>query len=236
MGDEWSEGMRLLWEPRPAPARGPRPGLSLDRIAGAGVEIADAEGLAAVSMQRVAALLDFTKMSLYRYVSSRAELVALMLEAAIGEPPPVDPGADWRQRLGDWSRALAEVFCRRTWLLEATVGARPIGPRELAWMEQAVAALDGLGLTGSERFDAVALLSGHVRGIAHQVGAAGQSADPDVQIMSVLGELLQTRAARYPALSAALTSTLQHGGQDQALDFGLARILDGLGLLIAQRS
>lgn len=237
MSDEQGEAVRLLWGPRPQPSRGPKPALSLDRIARAGIEVADAEGLAAVSMQRVAGLLDVTKMALYRYMPGKTELVAVMVETAIGEAPPPNalrPG--WREQLGDWARHLSTVFHRHPWLLDATVGPRVMGPGELAWMEQALAALDGTGLTGAERMDAIVLLTGHVRGIALQARAAGPAGSPEAQFTGTLGELMRAHGERYPALTAALASAAQSGGQDQALEFGLHRILDGLGLLIAQRS
>ncbi|MCX4821297.1 TetR/AcrR family transcriptional regulator [Streptomyces sp. NBC_01142] len=234
---DWSASVRLLWGPHPQPSRGPRPALSLDRIARAGAEIADAEGLAAVSMQRVTGLLGVTKMAIYRYVPGKAELVALMVESAIGEaPPPKGSPCGWREQLGDWAHQLATVFHRHPWLLDATVGPRVMGPRELAWMEQAVAALDGTGLSGAERMDAVVLVAGHVRGIAQQARAADPSGDPEEQFMVILGELMQAHGEHYPAIAAAVASSIQHGGQGQALEFGLQRILDGLGLLIAQRS
>ncbi|MFD0038581.1 TetR/AcrR family transcriptional regulator [Streptomyces anulatus] len=237
MSDERSPMVRLLWGPHPKSSRGPRPALSLDRIARAGAEIADAEGLAAVSMQRVAALLDVTKMALYRYVPGKAELVALMVEAAIDEAPPAsDPPHDWREELGGWARRLVTVFHRHPWLLDATVGPRVMGPRELAWMEQALTALEGTVLTGAERMDAVVLVSGHVRGIAQQARAAGPAGHPEAQLSDTLGELMRAHGECYPALTAALAEAAVEGGRDQALEFGLDRILDGLGLLIAQRS
>ena len=238
MGDEWSESIRLLWGPHPKPSRGPKPALSLGQIARAGVGIADAEGLAAVSMQRVAGVLDFTKMALYRYVPGKAELVALMVEAAIGEVPPVAAGAPggWRERLGDCARQLAAVFTKHPWLLEATVGPRVPGPGELSWMERAVAALDGTGLTGAERMDALVLLVGHVRGIAQQERAAGLTGNPEVQFTSALGEVILAHGEHYPAITSAIASSVELGGQDQALEFGLQRILDGLGVLIARRA
>ncbi|MGW0700144.1 TetR/AcrR family transcriptional regulator C-terminal domain-containing protein [Streptomyces sp. NPDC002867] len=103
-------------------------------------------------------------------------------------------------------------------------------------MEQALAALDGTGLTGAERMDAVVLLAGHVRGIAQRARAAGPAGSPEAQFSVTLGELMQAHGEHYPALTAALVSATRHGGQDQALEFGLQRMLDGLGLLIAQRS
>lgn len=90
--------VEFLWNERPRPARGPKPALTLEQIADAGIAIADAEGLAAVTMQRVAAELGYTKMSLYRYLPGKAELVAAMLERGIGPapdlfPPPSGPAA-----------------------------------------------------------------------------------------------------------------------------------------------
>lgn len=78
--------VEVLWGPGPRPTRGPKPALSLERIARAGIEAADSDGLAAISMQRVAERLGFTKMSLYRYVPGKAELIALMTDTAIGAP------------------------------------------------------------------------------------------------------------------------------------------------------
>ncbi|WP_418960718.1 TetR/AcrR family transcriptional regulator [Streptomyces tritici] len=229
---------RLLWEPQPQPARGPKRALSLERIARAGIEIAESDGLAALTMQRVAALVGVTKMALYRYVPGRAELVALMVESALGEAPAPDPeGTGWRDRLDAWARHMAEVFRRHPWLLDATVGPRVLGPRELAWMERALAALDATGLTGAERMDAVVLLAGHVRGIVQQSRAAGpEPGGPEAQLGATMGALMRVHGERYPAVRAALASVAQDGGQDQALEFGLARILDGLGLLIDGRS
>jgi AcrR family transcriptional regulator len=228
------EGLELLWNARPQPRRGPKPALSTEQIARTGIEIADAEGLAAVSMHRVAADLGYTKMSLYRYVPGKAELVALMADLAIGTPPPL-PETGWRERLDAWSRALLPGFERHPWALEATTGPRLIGPNEVAWMEAALSALDGTGLRGWERLDAVVVLSGHVRTIAAQLHAS-PGGNPERQLGAVLATIMSEHGDRFPAVNAALTATLAEGGQDDALDFGLARILDGIAALIATRS
>ncbi|MFD6890384.1 TetR/AcrR family transcriptional regulator [Streptomyces sp. NPDC059957] len=239
--EQWGAAVRLLWGPPVKSARGPKRGLTLEGIAGAGVALADVEGLAGVSMQGVAGSLAVTKMALYRYVPGKAELVSLMVEAAMPDPSVLDgrpAGEGWRERLAVWARELLAGFRAHPWLLEATVGARVMGPVELGWMERALAALDGCGLTGAEAIDAVVLVSGHARGIAEQEramagGAGGEG--PDAQLTSVLGEVMRVHGEKYPALGAALASVAEAGGQDQALDFGLERILDGLGLLVAER-
>ncbi|MFI8962453.1 TetR/AcrR family transcriptional regulator [Streptomyces sp. NPDC053493] len=236
MGGEHAEVVRLLWGPHPKPARGPRPALDLDRIARAGIEIADAEGLAGVSMQRVAAQLDVTKMALYRYVPGKAELVALMVDTAIGPCPATKARhGGWREQLEEWAGRLLDVFRQHPWALDATVGPRVMGPGELSWLEHAVSALDSTGLSGAERMDAAVLLVGHVRGITQQTRAAGPAGNPEAQLGSILGDLMQAHGERFPALTAALASAARSDEQDQAWDFGLQRILDGLAVLVDQR-
>ncbi|MDG4820481.1 TetR/AcrR family transcriptional regulator [Asanoa sp. WMMD1127] len=222
---------KLLWEPPARPRRGPRPAFTLDDIARAGSAIADADGLAAVTMQRIADQLGVTKMALYRYVPGKAELVALMLDRALGGPPATG-GRDWRSALDAWSRALFAAFAAHPWALEAAVGARMVGPNEVAWLEEAVAALTGTGLHGAEMLDVAVTLVGHVRNLAQQTAGG----DLEVALDDTLAALVEERADRFPALHSALRTARGSGQQDQALDFGLARILDGVGVLIAERA
>lgn len=226
--------IELLWGHRSGPKRGPRPTLSVAAIAHTGIEIADADGLAAVTMQRVAAALGVTKMALYRYVPGKVELVALMTDTGLGEPPSLRgvPGG-WRARLDAWARQMFDRFWRHPWALETTVGARAIGPNELGWLEQAIAALSGSGLDGGEMLDVAATLAGHVRTIAQQ-GTALAGDAPEHAMTSAFEALLRGRERRFPALTAALGSAA-HGSQGQALEFGLGRILDGVELLINSR-
>src|SRR5688500_12487661 len=156
--------MKALWDLRDQPEKKPRMPLSVSAIADAAIAIADGDGIEAVSMQRVAADLGFTKMSLYRHVSNKSELLSIMIDTAAGEPPDLSevPG-DWRAKLEEFVRRLAEVWRQHPWLPTVTVGARVMGPREAGWTESAVAALAGTGLTGDERLAAAFLLFGHVR-------------------------------------------------------------------------
>jgi AcrR family transcriptional regulator len=220
----------FLWGGRTGPTRGPKPALSLERIADAAIAIADAEGLAAVSMQRVAADLGFTKMSLYRYLPGKAELVALMVDRGIG-PPPVLDATDWAAGLKEWSHRLLAEYLRHPWALEGTVGPRPLGPNELGWMECAVALLAGTGLTGGERLDTMAVLAGQVRMVAQQA-AASRSAE--AELGAAIADVLRGHGERFPALAATMADAA-HEAPDRAFDFGLDRILAGLRALIAQR-
>ncbi|GAA0298627.1 TetR/AcrR family transcriptional regulator [Streptomyces polychromogenes] len=238
----WGAVVRLLWGPPVTPARGPRRGLTLEQIAAAGVGIADAAGLGGVSMQGVAGELGVTKMALYRYVPGKAELVALMVEAALPDPGAgldsalAAAGGGWRERLGVWARELLAGYRAHPWLLDATVGARAMGPREVGWLERALAALEGRGLSGAEAMDVVVLVTGHVRGVAGQERGADGTGGVDAELGAVLGAVVAERGEEYPALAVALGSIAMHGGQDQGLEFGLERIFDGVGLLVERRA
>ncbi len=175
-------------------------------------------------------------MALYRYVPGKAELVALMIDMGLGEAPRFSGAAgDWRLRLDQWARQISSRFWQHPWALEATVGPRAIGPNELGWMEAAVAALAGTGLDGGEMLDVAATVAGHIRAIAEQRSALADGR-PEQAMAAVIAGLLDGRKERFPALAAALASAARHGAQDQAFDFGHARILDGVGLLIASRA
>src|SRR5699024_2885648 len=109
MADKTEHGIpravAIAWGMHEVPERGPRRGLSHERIVRAAIEIADADGLAAVTMQRVARALEFTTMSLYRYVASKDELLALMQDAAT-RPPPVQqwpPDGPWQEAIRTWA-------------------------------------------------------------------------------------------------------------------------------------
>lgn len=229
--------LRLLWHGREPSTRGPKALLGVSGMARAAVRIADAEGLAAASMQRVAAELGFTKMALYRHIAGKAELLALMIEEAVGEPPQLqDVPGGWQHRLRVWAEALRAEWLRHPWLPGITTGARIMGPRELSWTETAVATLDESGFGPQERRSAVATLSRHVRGT--QSGDAGGT-----QLWTVRGRLhdelqalMQQAPDRYPGLLAAAAEQPSSAEEDEEWQFGLRCILAGLAELVAARS
>jgi hypothetical protein len=104
----------------------------------------------------------------------------------------------------------------------------------MAWMETALAALADTGLTGPERLDTVALLNGHVRSLV-QVTPAGQH-DLEAEMARQIGAALAANPDRYPQVLAAFSESPPTSGRNNALDFGIDRILDGLAALIATRS
>lgn len=146
------------------PRRGPKPKLSLEDIVAAGIEIADEEGLVAVSMARVAASLGYTTMSLYRHVGSKDELLAHMEDAAAGTPDTtLTEGADWRTGLETWALHALSQQMLHPWQVEIPIGGPPLMPRSIAWMDWALTFLNPLPLSPLERLSALMLVSGYVR-------------------------------------------------------------------------
>jgi AcrR family transcriptional regulator len=223
--------VELLWGERGGSRRGPRPTLTVGDLARAGIELADAEGLAAVTMQRVAEALGVTKMATYRYVPGKDELVALMADTAMGEPPSLaDVEGGWKPKLRAWTLAMFERMKAHPWALGVTTGPRVTGPNELGWVEQALAALDGVDLDGGQLLDVVVTLTGHVRTIVQQTADFSEE-----QIAAGWTALLASRADRFPHVVAALASSNRHGSREQALEFGLDRILDGVELHLREQ-
>ncbi len=133
--------IQLAWGRRQRPTRGPKPGLTLDRIVAAGIKVAMTEGIGALSMTRVAAELGVGTMSLYRYVAAKDELLTLMVDGALGMPPPAPPGEDWRSGLRRWAVGVRDAYRRHPWALRVPISAPPMGPNNVAWLENALRAL-----------------------------------------------------------------------------------------------
>ncbi|MFF4121979.1 GntR family transcriptional regulator [Microbispora rosea] len=227
--------------------RRPGPGtereLTRERVVRAAIEIADAEGLTALSMRGVAARLGVAAMSPYRYVGGKDDLILLMADAAFGELGyPADPPAGWRERLEIAGRTLWATFRRHPWLAQLSPLGRPLPlPGLTAHADWALAALDGLGLDPATVLDVHILLYSHVQGLAinlereAQIAAAtGLSED---QWMDVQGPALSAIAGsgRYPAFAKVL-GDLGEDGYDFRLDdlfeLGMRLLLDGVTGLV----
>jgi len=163
--DDAAPPVPVIWARPDRPARGPQPSLTRARIAAAAVAIADAEGLEAVSMRKVAAAVGAGTMSLYRYVSRKEDLIDLMSDQVLAELElPGSPSGDWRADLRMLARQGRALILRHPW--SATLGlARPsLGPNQLGVTEFALRALDGLGLDIDTMMGMGATVSAFVRG------------------------------------------------------------------------
>jgi AcrR family transcriptional regulator len=223
-----------IWTRPERSARGPAPEHSRAEIAAAGITLADARGLSAVTMRSAAAAIGTAPASLYRYLATRDELVELMADQVYGElsdhePGSGDPVADLL-RLARQSRA---VYHRHPWLLDVPATGNLPGPNAVAFIELALAALDGVDLTGPEKLVTVGLFSGVVRLFAQTEISQRQAGQDAIQWQNTLaGYLLQISAGgQHPHLAAALADPPADGdpiSDEPLFDRAMTRILTGL--------
>jgi AcrR family transcriptional regulator len=254
MTDKPLDGLDLLWQRLDRPVAEPRPGLSLTRIVRAAVELADAEGLDAVSMSRIAGRLGFTTMSLYRHVRTKNDLLLLMIDAVAAVPGELDePYADWREGLRRWCHAHAALLRRHEWVARIPIAGPPTTPNQLAWIDRGLRVLDGTGLTENDKVAVLLLLSGYllteVRMSGDLARASVDRTDGAAEPVPAPGRLLAAvDAERFPALRRAIDAGAfgypggavgdegaTGDGNAAGFLFGLARILDGVEALIRQR-
>ncbi|WP_405442234.1 TetR/AcrR family transcriptional regulator [Streptomyces niveus] len=241
-----SRSMELLWGTGERATRGPKPGLTLDRIVTAAIELADAEGLAAVSMRRLSTELGAGTMSLYRHVPGRAELVDLMLDRVQGEgahapePDTAEPDAGWRKTVERAARDELALYQAHPWLLSVNQTRPVLGPGAVGGMESMLAGIKDTGLSDPELISVIIMVSGYVSGVArtqvHAVEVRQVTGISDDEFWRAQEPMLSTvmTSGRYPLMAAL--SPEAFGPDFDHFEFGLQRLLDGLEVLVEQRT
>jgi AcrR family transcriptional regulator len=241
------------WTAGPAPAvrrrasaREPEEELSRERIVRAAIDIADAEGMAEVSMRRIATELGVATMSLYRHVAGKDELVLHMIDAAIGDQPfPATAAEDRRAQgrraqLEQIARIVWAVFRRHPWLAPAMSLTRPqLAPNALAITERVLGALEGTGLGLQELLYVHLTLFSFVRGVATafelETEARRETGMTDDEWMETQeAPLRELVSSGSPLLRMALQTDFDFD-LDKLFEFGLARLLDGLQPYLARK-
>lgn len=242
-----ARSLALLWGSH---TRAGRSGLTLAAIIGAAIAIADAEGLDAVSMRRVAESLNVGAMSLYTHVPGKGELTDLRFDTVAGElytdvdEPSRQPGG-WREALRFIARRNWELFGRHPWLLNLG-HARPVmGPHVSLNYEAELRPLDGIGLADIEMDDTLTLVLSHVSSLARtrllQHSAQQDSGQTDLEWWVATAPVLETvmSGRHFPVAGrVGLAAGMAHQAvtdPEHALSFGLDRILDGVEVLLTRR-
>ncbi len=234
---------RSIWTRPERAGRGPAPEHSRAEIAQAAVALADAEGLAAVTMRAVAAAIGNAPASLYRYVATRDELLELMADQVGGEFEfgPAGAAPPVAELLALAHQAL-DVYRRHPWLLSIPPGNGLPGPNALAYMEHVLAILAGTGLSGPAKLELIGLYGGMIRSFAQfEVDERRAGRDTTQWQQAVAIYLLQVAAdGHHPNLAAALADqgagpgTEEPGAgngpgpEEPLFDRALTRILTGL--------
>lgn len=236
MGEGKAEA--VIWARNPKPARGPQPAYSLDQIADAAIRIADAEGLEALTMRRLATEIGAGVMSLYRYVSGKTDILDLMADRVLGEIE-LKPYEDWRSGLLWLAHATREHMYRHPWLAIMPRSAVPLGPHGLHLTEHAMGIMDGLGLNIDEMMASVGLVSIYAHGTVQQEFAtaerlrqAGLTMDEWMRLNSpYIAKLLESK--KHPLLERIIIDAeWPHLGPDQAFEYGLERVLNGIAATV----
>lgn len=234
--------MQLLWNMRERPTRGPKPGLSLEKIVTAAIELADVDGLEALSMRAVAAKLGVGTMSLYRYIPSKGELLDLMLDrvAVLPDDLPDTSQLSPRQLLEQMARGLWQLSMDHPWYPFVDQARPIIGPNGLANVEYVAGPLHKTGMTDQEMVLVIFT-------VEHFTAAAARTQISTMQAEQRTGVSNEEFwAAQEPALVEAIESgrypTMARLAEDSfsftaegVFEFGLQRLLDGLEPFIESR-
>ncbi len=235
-----------LWT-RPEPtARRPR--LSRQTIAATAAHIADTEGFDALSMRRLAAELDSGTMTLYHYVRTKDELLALVVDHVMGEllqPPDQPMPANWRDALVGIAARTRAALERHPWILDITDDP-PLGPNSVRHFDQTMQAVAGLDVPLGDRFDIVSAVDEYVFGycLHHRTNesAAGRMTD-DAGMIAYVSGLVET--GDYPQIAAlaaehgledAWRQITEHLADPKRFERNLQRLLDGIEADLGSRA
>lgn len=226
--------------PKRRQQRDAEPELTRDRIVRTAIAVADAEGMAALSMRRVATELDVATMSLYRYVSGKDELVLLMSDAVFGEFQPPDPApAHWRAAMQAHARAQWAIYRRHPWITRTISFTRPLlAPNGMALTEWAMGVLHRLGFDLSTTLHIVIAIAGFLHGTAVNLEVeleaqqdTGVSSDEWMQAQDAAFQAI-VASGRFPLLTAVSAQPDFDVELDRLFELGLTLLLDGLAIQI----
>jgi AcrR family transcriptional regulator len=220
-----------VWtRPRPEPRRR-APGV--DQYVAAALAVADAEGLAAVSMRRIAGDLGSGTASLYRYITNRDELVDLMVDAVHGEDPLPEPTGDWRADLAAVAHALRATLLRHPWLAGEMTGRPSLGPNSLRRSESALRAAVALTTDITLAAQALGAVHAYVLGSVATQQAARRAEQrtglTEEQWQRSVGPYIRQviAAGEHPMLARRVLEA-EDLDPDTGFAFGLDCVLDGL--------
>ncbi|MFF9015653.1 TetR/AcrR family transcriptional regulator [Streptomyces sp. NPDC014870] len=224
----------VIWARPERTGRGPKPAYSRADIVAAAVRIADADGIEALSMRRIAADIGCGTMSLYNYVPRKEDLYELMVDAVSGEYDlPDPPSGDWRADMLHVGRQARDILRRHPWVIRLMTTGYAFGPNALRFLEGCLACLDGLDLPGGTKMELIATVNGTVMTIvANELALAERARGlpwSEGQEQAVRGAYLAGRLAGgdYPRLAAVVGAAgIEPLDPEEVFDRTLGRALD----------
>jgi AcrR family transcriptional regulator len=219
-GLDWGDAVEAV--PESGQVRIPRSGgLTAPAIVEAAIAVADADGLDAVSIRRVAALLGVRPMSLYTHIASKDELLDLMANELVGLMLIEEPASnDWREALGEIARRSHATFVAHPWVLAAFARRPRPGPNAARHAKQMALAVAGIGLAPAEVWTVLGIVDDYVLGHALRVATTGNARDLEAS-MSVTDRAEVPEVAALPDVDHARTTS-------DSFELGLQTVLDGV--------
>jgi AcrR family transcriptional regulator len=220
----------LIWLRPNRARRGPKPTLSREQITQTAIELADSDGLDAVSMRRIAARLGAGATSLYWHVVSKDDLYELMVDEVIGEIELPERSGDWQADLRGIAESTHAVLMRHRWLV--LLGIQPgLGPKTQRYGQTALGSLEGLGLDVASRTNILAAVNNYLFGFIHREIAWEQlrqrSGLTNKQWTSRLRHYLHGASAGDPLLATQIEARLRLATHE-SFEFGLDCLLQGI--------
>ncbi|MBE0009258.1 MULTISPECIES: TetR/AcrR family transcriptional regulator C-terminal domain-containing protein [unclassified Arthrobacter] len=216
---------------------GPKPEHSRAGIAAAAINIADGDGLTAVSIRRVAAGIGAGGASLYRYLKSHDELIELIVDAVSSEydldpsdePPPM--------QLLNLARQGRAIMHRHPWLAPLLLTRPSMGPNALKYLERALSAMEPVDMPGPAKLQTVAMMtaitSAFVQNELASAASSGTGLDGANARLQYLSDVVQS--GNYPFLAGALTGHHDPERPEEVFNSVITNYLAGVGLQIAVR-
>jgi AcrR family transcriptional regulator len=206
-----------IWTRPERGTRGPAPTHSRNTIVVAAIALADADGLSAVSMRAVAAALGTSAGSLYRYLSSREDLLDLMTDQVVGELRPYpETDGDWLEAMLLLARQQLVLYRRHRWLLDVTHRSSGLGPQGLAWFDNQLRILQPVHCSVTTKFETIAMMTGVISLFARSETTSGSITFAGVDLTA------------YPHLAAAFNQSPTPIPQRDLFDRTLRSVLTGL--------
>lgn len=234
----------LLWEDRLRSTRGPKAAFAPGDVVRTAVDIADEEGLSAVTMNAVATRLGLTTMAVYRYFPNKEALLDAIVDEGMGSPPrPSKARRSWRDEVAQWARAKRAMLIARPWLAELPFVAAPHGPNWLGWLEALLEPLSRTGLRSPDVGEMISIVDGFTRGASDtaislaRAQARGTTAEEWAAAVGAdLGRAIGD--PRFPKFAALLTTPADGKPRtmDESFDFNLQRVLDGIELYVGSET
>lgn len=218
--------------------RGRKASLTVERIVAEAVALADSEGIAGLSLIRVAERLGVTTNALYRYIDSRLELEVLLREYALADPPSGERSADWRADVRGWAYEVHGRYTRHPWLADLQTMV-PLTPNALGWLEALLSALEPARLEATHTLRAASLVDGYVRerfATRRDLGFWNDVPDEPTVFAAVAERLVSHALPRVSGMFAAEIYREPPDGVDADFAFGVERIIAGLDQLSKETS